>query len=673
MSMELRLLLAFILMGVVLFVNSYLFRGPSNAKKVTTSNKAAQTTQPATSGPAQVAPATPEAPAEEQAAAAAPVAAQAEETKTIETDFFKVTFSNRGAVIKSWQLKKYKAHSGAPLELVNAGNAGVGGRWKGKFDLGTPGGQPDKEKPYLGWKSLYLDLKVDGEKVTGTAYPEDGSQYDIADGQQVNGELTFNLGFGDDGKKNPLAFKFNRPDGDAVRGVATGNGVSAQVALLRQRPDAPGALFFPGAKPSVDLNQALFKVDQDGLRLNFEFSNGTLAARKTFAFRQASYLLDVTTQVMDGGKPIAQEFEWRGGFGDMLVANPAGAQQTLRYDINKGKLEKEGAKAAKDGPAPNKGNFSFAGIEDQYFVAAFLPAHPMNTVMTTFSDSTGTPAEPRELPFAGVGVGDATAGPNEFALYVGPKDIDILRSVNPRLEQAVDFGFFGFLAKPLFLIVHWSTEQVIHNYGWSIILVTIVLNFALFPLKITSMKSMKKMQALQPQIQAINEKYKGIGLRDPKKADQNQEVMELYKKHGVNPMGGCVPMLLQIPFFIAFYKVFSVSVEMRGANWLWVTDLSQPETLPIHLLPIIMVISQFAMQKMTPTTPGGDPNQQRMMQFMPLIFGFMFYNLSSGLVLYYLTSNLVGVAQQLFFNRTSLATVAAQSVQPPKKKKDGRK
>ena len=134
-------------------------------------------------------------------------------------------------------------------------------------------------------------------------------------------------------------------------------------------------------------------------------------------------------------------------------------------------------------------------------------------------------------------------------------------------------------------------------------------------------------------------------------------------------MGGCVPMLLQIPFFIAFYKVFSVSVEMRGANWLWVTDLSQPETLPIHLLPMIMVASQFVMQKMTPTTTGGDPSQQKMMQFMPLMFGFMFYNLSSGLVLYYLTSNLVGMAQQLFFNRTSLASVAAQSVQPPEKEK----
>jgi YidC/Oxa1 family membrane protein insertase len=304
-------------------------------------------------------------------------------------------------------------------------------------------------------------------------------------------------------------------------------------------------------------------------------------------------------------------------------------------------------------------------------VAAFLPERGATVAITTFSDSEPTPRESKEVSFAGAAVSDGPV--NHFSLYVGPKDIDILRAVNPKLEQVVDFGWLGILAKPLFLIVNWVADRAIHNYGWSIILVTIALNFVLFPLKITSMKSMKKMQALQPQIADINKKYKDVGLRDPKKADQNQEVMALYKKHGVNPMGGCVPMLLQIPFFIAFYKVFSVSVEMRGANWLWVTDLSQPETLAIHILPIIMVVSQFVMQKMTPTTTGGDPNQQKMMQFMPLIFGFMFYNLSSGLVLYYLTSNLVGVAQQWFFNKTSLASVAAQSVQPPKKKKDGRK
>jgi YidC/Oxa1 family membrane protein insertase len=180
------------------------------------------------------------------------------------------------------------------------------------------------------------------------------------------------------------------------------------------------------------------------------------------------------------------------------------------------------------------------------------------------------------------------------------------------------------------------------------------------------------MQALQPQIAAINDKYKGISIRDPRKQEQNAEVMELYKKYGVNPAGGCVPMLLQIPFFIAFYKVFTVAVEMRGASWLWVSDLSQPEQWAIKILPLAMIASQFVMQKMTPTT-STDPNQQRMMMIMPLVFGFMFYNFSSGLVLYYLTSNLVGIAQQLFFNRTSVAEALARSVQAGSKKKNGKK
>ena len=254
---------------------------------------------------------------------------------------------------------------------------------------------------------------------------------------------------------------------------------------------------------------------------------------------------------------------------------------------------------------------------------------------------------------------------------MGPKDLDILRKVNPKLEQVVDFGWFAFLAKPLFLMVSWFNATTVHNYGWAIVLVTIIINFILFPLKISSMKSMKKMQALKPQIDEINAKYKNVSMRDPKKSQQNQEVMELYQKHGVNPMGGCMPMALQMPFFIAFYKVFTVSAEMRGASWLWVMDLSQPEHLPIKILPITMIVSQFVMQKMTPTT-GGDPNQQRMMMLMPLVFGFIFYNFPSGLVLYYLTSNLVSMGQQWFFNRTATATEAAHSVEV-KKSKNGRK
>ncbi len=545
-SMELRLLLAFILMGVVLFLTPYFYKSsipPQQARKTTPPAQSTKTAEPPKS--------------EAQAAvppAAGRVTAEAEQSYTVETDVYRITFTNRGAVVRSWLLKKHLSHAGKPLELVNTAAK-------------TPG---------------------------------------------------------------------------------------------------PFAFHFPDRKPGADLNQALYRAEQsaDGLGIAFEYADGNVVARKSFKFHKNSYLSQIQSQVSDNGKPIVQQLAWRGGFGDLAVPNPAAAEQTVHFDLGSGKLIKNTAKSAKDGPVTASGQFSFAGLEDTYFAAVFLPETSSGIQITTFSDSAPTVLDQKEQPFAGAAVGEG--GTNRFALFVGPKDLDLLRSVHPRLEQLVDFGWFAFLAKPLFLIVNWANDHIVHNYGWAIILVTIALNFALFPLKISSMKSMKKMQALQPQIAAINEKYRNVSLRDPRKQQQNQEVMELYKKHGVNPAGGCVPMLLQIPFFIAFYKVFTVSVEMRGANWLWVTDLSQPESLPIHLLPILMIASQFIMQKMTPTS-GADPSQQRMMMLMPLVFGFMFYNLSSGLVLYYLTSNLVGIAQQWFFNKTAVAAQVAQSVQPKKK------
>jgi len=247
-------------------------------------------------------------------------------------------------------------------------------------------------------------------------------------------------------------------------------------------------------------------------------------------------------------------------------------------------------------------------------------------------------------------------------VFVGPKDLDLLKRIDPRLEQMVDFGWFWFIAKPLFLVLNWLNDKLAHNYGWAIVLLTILINFAILPMRLKSMKSMKRMQTLQPQIAAINAKYKNVGLRDPRKAQQNQEVMELYKKHGVSPMGGCLPMLLQIPVFFGFYKVLTVAIEMRGAHWLWVTDLSQPEHLPIRILPIAMIVAQFVMQKMTPN-PSVDQNQQRMMLMLPLVFGFMFYGVASGLVLYWLTSNVVGIVQQWFINR-SMGVAGAGAAAP---------
>jgi YidC/Oxa1 family membrane protein insertase len=212
----------------------------------------------------------------------------------------------------------------------------------------------------------------------------------------------------------------------------------------------------------------------------------------------------------------------------------------------------------------------------------------------------------------------------------------------------------------------WMAGQVGGNYGWAIILVTVAVNMLLFPLKLTSMKSSKKMQAIQPLIKAINEKYKGAPATDQRKTE---ETMALYKEHGVNPAGGCLPMLLQLPFFYAFYKVLNVAIQLRGAHWLWVTDLSQQESLAIHVLPIILVATQFLSQRMTPS-PGVDPTQQKMMMLMPLVMGYMFYFASSGLVIYWLTGNVVGVAQQWLLNRgTPPVASKVVDVKPVPKKK----
>jgi YidC/Oxa1 family membrane protein insertase len=563
MSMEMRLLLALLFMIPILFLGPYLF-GPQNPpqpeKKAATqpghaSNTAAQTSAKA--------PASPEADA---AAASVPAAIPAANQTlqqglpafAIDTNLYHVEFTNHGAVVTAWQLKKYRGNDGKALNLVNTAG------WIAPFSLAIPS--------------------------------------DPAIEQTINW------------------------------------------AYYSQKPDP------------------------DGLGVTFEYANAHVTVRKTFRFENNSYLSRVSTEVTVDGKVVPNGIQWRCGFGDLTVANPANNEHAVYYDLAGEKLKSEAATAASKGPIQVSGSQSFAGVSDTYFAAVFLPANEEtmhDTIVTDFVTS-----ESKKTAFPGIAVSGGDI--NQFRVFVGPKDIDLLKRIDPKLEQLVDFGWLAVLAKPLFLIVNWTNDNIVHSFGWSIILCTIALNVALFPLRISSMKSMRKMQALKPQIDAINAKYKGMSVRDPRKADQTQETMDLYKRNGVNPMGGCLPMLLQFPIVVAFYYVFKVSVEMRGASWLWVTDLSQPETISPHILPIILIGTQFLTQKMMPQ-PGADPNQQKMTMWMPLIFGFMFYSFSSGLVLYYLTSNLVGVGLQWFFNKTDTARLAALSVEPPPKKKPGKK
>lgn len=536
--MEARLLLAFLLMGVVLFLTPYFYPTPPPPKPATPA-PGAQSAKPSEAEPAK-----PE--AESLPKTVSPIGAQQEEELVIDNGVSQVTFSNRGALVRSWILSRYRDAQGNPLQLV----------------------------------------RQEGHERTGY----------------------------------------------------------------------PFSMVFRDSSPPLDPNNVLYAVRRspDGLGLEFEFSDGAAYFYKAFRFEQDSYLVTVSSAAAQERSPLAHWLAWRGGFGDATAWSSSTSQQTVYFDLSQNKLVTHDPKSAKDGPITESGNYSFAGIQDAYFAAVALPRGGSSFELRTYSDPVvveGGKEEPR------IGMALGGAARNEFPLFVGPKDLDQLKQIDRRLETLVDFGWFSFLAKPLFLALKWINNNWIGNWGWSIVALTVAINFLLLPLKLSSLKSMKKMQMLQPEIKAISEKYKGLSLRDPRRTQQNEEMMALYKKHGVNPMGGCMPMLLQIPFFIAFYKVLTVAIELRGAPWLWVTDLSQPEHLPIRILPIAMVVSQFVIQKMTPTT-SLDPNQQRIMMLMPLMMGFFFYGVSSGLVLYWLTSNVVGVAQQWFFNRMGQAAPA---------------
>lgn len=475
------------------------------------------------------------------------VAAEAEQTVVVENENYRVEFTNRGAVVTSWQLKQYNDSLGEPLDLVHADGAK---RYGMPFRLVRPGGDP----------------------IEGT---------------------------------DEALFAFNR--GRNVR-------------------NAPETLTFEYAKP--------------GLRV-----------LKRFAFEASGHVVQVETQVVEADRPQRHMLSWGGGFGDTAQAGNSVHSQTYYY--TDGDIEYVPADDAEDERITHSGPFPFVGIGDLFFTAAAIPEPGQDIrIETSAIEIVPAGAEPgEEQTYVAGAFGGATD--NRFRLYVGPKSRSSLAEVGEvgnAFRGVVDYGFFAFIAEPLFIMLRWVHSNVVANWGWSIVIITVLINTILFPLKYKSTKSMRKMQQLQPLVKEINNRYKGVTMRDPRKAKQNEELQALYKKHNANPMGGCLPILLQMPFFFAFYKLLTVAIEMRQAEWLWVSDLSNPETLAIRVLPLAMVATQFWSQSLTPT-PTADAMQARMMKFMPLVFGFIFYQFQAGLVLYWLTSNCVGIAQQLVLNR----------------------
>jgi YidC/Oxa1 family membrane protein insertase len=399
--------------------------------------------------------------------------------------------------------------------------------------------------------------------------------------------------------------------------------------------------------------------------LSFNYAAGGLSVTKTLRF-DSSYVVHVETSVTNNGATVPAMIAWPAGFGDQeTMAHYANAQ----FDTSQnGKFNHEAPKKVSGGQTIN-GPFDYAGISDQYFAAIVLPDAPdlatvvsLNNALTIPRDRKKPEAGMDTVPVLGVAVG-SLSGPTAARVFAGPKVINVLNSVHatalngtqtgPSIEPILNFGWLSPVVKPLFVVLHFFYEHVtFHNWGWAILLLTLIINVAMLPTRVQMMKSALKMQRVQPEMQQIREKYKKYKATDPRRQEMNKEIMALQQREGVNMFGGCLPMLIQYPLLYGFYRMLMNVIELRQAHWGWLHDLAAPD--PLHILPIFVIISMFLVQYLSPS-PGMDPAQQRMMAFMtPVLFGFFMWTIASGVALYWAAGNIINTVQQLIMNRTGM-------------------
>jgi len=450
------------------------------------------------------------------------------------------------------------------------------------------------------------------------------------------------------------------------------DGAPLELVQRRGATPYPFALVEASGAPSP-LGEALFAVErEEGVEptIRFVYRGAEGAATKRFRLR-GSGLLDF--ELTAGGAPP--------GWGVLLgpgVRNSTKEELGSRFNVraavwmSQGEVEVLAAGKAEEATTLPGGALEWIGLEDTYFLTAAVPeaglgAARLEPVLLVGANGNGgrvdaqpivpgaelSAAEkklPVDLRLVLVADGDLLSGTS----YWGAKQYDRLASFPWRLEKTVRFGFFGFLARPLLRALQWIHAHLTPNYGWAIVLLTVALKMVLLPLSLAGFKSMRKMQKLAPKMQAIRERYRPK-LRDKKgrlnaeaQRQMNEEIMGLYRAEGVNPAGGCLPILVQLPIFFAFYQLLSTAVELWRSPWaLWIHDLTAPD--PYWVLPIVMGVSQLVQTKMTPPPP--DPVQRRLIQAMPIVFTVFSLGFPSGLVLYWLTNNILSIAQQGLYNR----------------------
>jgi YidC/Oxa1 family membrane protein insertase len=542
-DMEYRLLVAFVLSFGILLVWKALFAPvpppPTPGKHA--ASKTAAVVSPRV--PANSATAKKKATTKKKVVIPVISGAQAQQI-VVDTPVYRVTFSTRGALVKSWILKKYRDAHYKPLDLVNTAACA---------QLGFP-----------------MSLRVESPELT----------------DQLN-------------------------------------------SALYQATPSEGKLTAPS-------------------RLTFSYSNGHVEVQKEFSFGPG-YGVGVKVSIFDGTGDLPVAVRWPGNIGDQSLPQSERESETWAfYDAGNGiktTVEKK-VNGIQNVPGP----FDSAGVEDKFFAGIFLPASPGESF--DFERETWRPPGPAEKSMPSpitATLATATPQPLEFRLSLVPKTLNVLAAISPALQGLVHFGIAGIVAKPILVAMQWIHRHIVANWGWTIILLTVVLNMIFFPLKIKQVRSSQEMQKIAPLMKEIQGRYKQYKLNDPRRQRMNQEIMKLYQEHGINPLGGCLPMLPQIPIFFGFYEVLETSIALRHAPWLWwIKDLSVPD--PLYILPALGIVISFLMYRMMPM-PTTDPNQQRMMMFMPLFMGIIFFRLAAGDNLYYVTFSIIGVLQQLWINR----------------------
>ena len=427
----------------------------------------------------------------------------------------------------------------------------------------------------------------------------------------------------------------------------------------------PFSLQTPSDQTTRVLNNAVYAVNGEPsgvasspVNLRFEYRDSAgVDAIKEFRIEPSSYVITLSATVTDGGKPITPTILW----GPAIADTAEVSRYTQRPEGLIGNADKVQRVSTKDIAKQSiyDGEYRFAGVDDNYFMTVALAPGPSKVGYqpVTIPPPAGSKDPGREL----VAYSIQPQQNHPIRFFVGPKDFDILAGIGPDMTRAINFGMFAVIVVPLLRSLKW-VHGFVGNWGWSIVLLTVIINAIMFPLRHKSAVSMRKMQEIQPEVKAIQDRYSKLKATDPAKQKMNQELMELYKQRGVNPAAGCVPMLLTFPVLFAMWALLQTSIELRGAPWFgWIHDLSSYDHF--YVLPVLMGGTSFWQQKMMPAT-GGDPAQQKMMMFMPLFMMFIFLWLPAGALIYYVVTNIWTIGQQYLTNHL-IGPPNIRTVRPP--------